>query len=87
MQKSLTPELDSRVSPNTASDAKEVIDRNKILGFDPETLELRKQLQLGIDQLQRGEGISVESKADLDALFKEIRSDASGVDSNSSPVI
>ena len=77
MQKSLTPELDSRVSPNTASDAKEVIDRNKTLGFDAETLELRKQLQLGIDQLQRGEGISTDSKADLDALFKEIRSDAS----------
>jgi len=76
MQKSLTPELDSRVSPNTASDAKEVIDRNKILGFDPETLELRKQLQLGIDQLQQGEGISIDSKADLDALFKEIRSEA-----------
>lgn len=87
MQKSLTPELDSRVSPNTASDGKEVIDRNKILGFDPETLELRKQLQLGIDQLQRGEGISIDSKADLDALFKEIRSDASGIDSNPSPVI
>ena len=82
MQKSLTLELDSRVSPNTACDAEEVIDRNKILGLDPETLELRTQLQLGIDQLQRGEGISIDSKADLDALFKEIRSDASGVDSN-----
>jgi hypothetical protein len=76
MQKSLTPELDSQVSPNTASDGKEAIDRNKILGFDPETLELRKQLQLGIDQLQQGEGISIDSKADLDALFKEIRSEA-----------
>lgn len=34
---------------------------------------LREQLKVGIDQPDRGEGISLESKAALDALFDDIK--------------
>ena len=34
---------------------------------------LREQLKTGTDQLDRGEGIAIESKAALDALFDDIK--------------
>lgn len=34
---------------------------------------LREQLKLGTDQLDSGEGIAIESKAALDALFDDIK--------------
>lgn len=34
---------------------------------------LRKQLKVGTDQLDRGEGIVIESKAALDLLFDDIK--------------
>lgn len=33
---------------------------------------LREKLKVGTDQLDRGEGIIIESKADLDSLFNKI---------------
>ena len=34
---------------------------------------LREQLKIGVDQLDRGEGILVESKSALDTLFDDIK--------------
>ena len=34
---------------------------------------LREQLKIGTDQLDRGEGIAIESKTALDALFDDIK--------------
>ena len=36
---------------------------------------LREQIQAGIDQLDRGEGIRIESRSGLDQLFAAIRDD------------
>ena len=35
---------------------------------------LREQLRVGVDQLDRGEGIAVESRSALDTLFDDIKS-------------
>ena len=35
---------------------------------------LREQLKMGADQLERGEGIAIESNTALDALFDDIKS-------------
>jgi antitoxin ParD1/3/4 len=42
---------------------------------------LREQLKTGVDQLDRGEGIPVESKLALDTLFDDIRADPHGAPS------
>lgn len=34
---------------------------------------LREQLKVGTDQLDRGEGIVIESKAALDSLFDDLQ--------------
>lgn len=34
---------------------------------------LREQLKVGIDQLDRGSGIAIESRAALDTLFEDIK--------------
>lgn len=34
---------------------------------------LREQLKIGTDQLDRGEGITIESKTALDSLFDDIK--------------
>ncbi len=35
---------------------------------------LREKLKVGTDQIDRGEGISIESKCALDSLFSDIKS-------------
>jgi antitoxin ParD1/3/4 len=85
MHISLTPELESRVRAKVETglynNASEVI--REALRF-METHEewiheiklsrLREQLRVGVDQLDRGEGIGVESKSALDKLFDDITS-------------
>lgn len=80
---SLTSELESRVKAKVESglynNASEVI--REALRF-METHEdwiheikmagLREQLKIGTDQLDRGEGIAIQSKAALGSLFDEI---------------
>ena len=34
---------------------------------------LREQLKVGVDQLDRGEGIEIESKSALDSVFDDIK--------------
>ncbi|BFM10639.1 hypothetical protein R50072_07920 [Simiduia litorea] len=84
MHISLTAELESRVKAKVETglynNASEVI--REALRF-METHEdwirevklerLREQLQVGADQLNRGEGISIASKAALDILFDDIQ--------------
>ncbi|KKL00629.1 type II toxin-antitoxin system ParD family antitoxin [Rheinheimera mesophila] len=85
MHISLTPELESRIKSKVESglynNASEVI--RKALGF-MDTYEdwihqvklalLRDQLKIGTDQLDSGEGISIESQAMLDSLFDVVKS-------------
>lgn len=85
MHISLTPELESRVKAKVESgfynNASEVI--REALRF-METHEdwiheiklsrLREQLKVGADQLDSGEGITVESRSALDTLFDDIKS-------------
>jgi antitoxin ParD1/3/4 len=83
MHISLTPELESRVRAKVETglynNASEVI--REALRF-METHEdwiheiklslLREQLKVGIDQLDRGEGIVLDSKSSLDTLFDDV---------------
>lgn len=85
MHISLTPELDSRVKAKVETglynNASEVI--REALRFmeihedwvhEVKLSRLREQLKLGVEQLDRGEGIAIESKAALDTLFDDIKS-------------
>ncbi|WP_127477544.1 type II toxin-antitoxin system ParD family antitoxin [Sulfurivermis fontis] len=85
MHISLTPELESRVKAKVESglynNASEVI--REALRFmethedwihEIKLTRLREQLKVGVDQLDRGEGIAVESKSALDTLFDDIMS-------------
>lgn len=85
MHISLTPELESRVKAKVESglynNASEVI--REALRFmethedwihEIKLIRLREQLKVGVDQLDRGEGIAVESKSALDTLFDDITS-------------
>lgn len=83
MHISLTPQLESRIKAKVESglynNASEVI--REALHFT-ETHEawikeikldkLRKQLQAGVDQIDRGEGAPFSSKNSLDDLFQDI---------------
>jgi antitoxin ParD1/3/4 len=84
MHVSLTPELESRVKAKVESglynNASEVI--REALRFmeihedwihEIKLARLREQLKEGIDQLDRGEGIAIESKSALDSLFDDIK--------------
>lgn len=84
MHVSLTAELESRVKAKVESglynNASEVI--REALRFmethedwihEVKLARLREQLKAGTDQLDRGEGIAIESKAALDALFDGIK--------------
>ncbi|MDP4529790.1 type II toxin-antitoxin system ParD family antitoxin [Alkalimonas delamerensis] len=85
MHISLTPELESRVKAKVESgmynNASEVI-REALRFMDihedwihqVKLAQLRQQLEVGTEQLARGEGIAVESKVILDALFDDIKS-------------
>ena len=84
MNVSLTPELESRIKAKVESglysDASEVI--REALCFmethedwvnEIKMASLREQLKVGTEQLDRGEGIAIESESALDALFYEIK--------------
>lgn len=84
MHVSLTPELESRIKAKVESglynNASEVI--REALRFmethedwihEVKLARLREQLKIGIDQLDQGDGISIDSKAALDALFDDIK--------------
>lgn len=84
MHISLTAELESRVKAKVESglynNASEVI--REALRFmethedwihEVKLAHLREQLKVGADQLDRGEGITVESKSALDSLFEDIK--------------
>jgi antitoxin ParD1/3/4 len=83
MHVSLTSELESRVKAKVESglynNASEVI--REALHFmethedwvhEVKMVRLREQLKVGTDQLDRGEGIAIQSKAALDSLFDDI---------------
>ncbi|MBE9538393.1 MAG: type II toxin-antitoxin system ParD family antitoxin [Proteobacteria bacterium] len=84
MHISLTPELESRVRSRVESglynNASEVI--REALRFmeshqawveEIKLATLRGQLQIGIDQLDDGQGNNIQSKKALDALMEEIK--------------
>ncbi|MCV6615294.1 MAG: type II toxin-antitoxin system ParD family antitoxin [Cellvibrionaceae bacterium] len=84
MHISLTDELESRVKAKVDSglynNASEVI--REALRFmetheqwinEVKLAQLRQQLKVGVDQLDRGEGIAINSPAALDALFEDIK--------------
>ncbi|MDN3638766.1 type II toxin-antitoxin system ParD family antitoxin [Simiduia curdlanivorans] len=84
MHISLTAELESRVKAKVETglynNASEVI--REALRFmethedwirEVKLARLREQLQVGADQLNRGEGINIASKAALDTLFDDIQ--------------
>ncbi|MCG8027831.1 MAG: type II toxin-antitoxin system ParD family antitoxin [Candidatus Thiodiazotropha taylori] len=84
MHISLTPELESRVKAKVETglynNASEVIrealrfmDTHEDWIHEIKLTRLREQLQVGVDQLDRGEGIAVESKSALDTLFDDIK--------------
>ncbi|CAM3792012.1 hypothetical protein VA7868_03122 [Vibrio aerogenes CECT 7868] len=85
MHISLTPELEARVKAKVESglynNASEVI--REALRFmethedwvrELKVAQLRQQLNTGLEQLNRGEGVEIDSKASLDALFNNIKS-------------
>ena len=85
MHISLTPELESRVKAKVESgmynNASEVIrealrfmDTHEDWIHQVKLAQLRQQLEVGTEQLARDEGIAVESRAALDALFDGIKS-------------
>lgn len=86
MHVSLPPELESRVKAKVESglynNASEVIrealrfmDAHEEWVRELKLARLREQLQTGIDQLDRGEGIPVDSRRSLDALFDAVQDD------------
>ncbi|NCP03647.1 MAG: type II toxin-antitoxin system ParD family antitoxin [Deltaproteobacteria bacterium] len=86
MHISLSPELESRVKSKVESglynNASEVIrealrfmDTHEEWIHEIKLAHLREQLQIGIDQLDRGQGITIESRKGLDRLFEVVRAD------------
>ncbi|WP_333608046.1 type II toxin-antitoxin system ParD family antitoxin [Arsukibacterium sp.] len=84
MHVSLTPELESRIKAKVESglynNASEVIrealrfmDTHEDWIHEVKLARLREQLKVATEQLDRGEGIAIESKAALDVLFDDIK--------------
>lgn len=84
MHVSLTAELEFRVKAKVESglynNASEVIrealrfmDTHEDWIHEVKLARLREQLKVGTDQLDRGEGVTIESKSALDALFDDIK--------------
>ena len=84
MHVSLTPELESRVRAkvetglyNSASEvireALRFMDTHEDWIHEIKLARLREQLTVGAEQLDRGEGITIESETALDALFEDIK--------------
>ena len=85
MHVSLTPELESRVKAKVESgmynNASEVIrealrfmDTHEEWIYELKLARLREQLQIGIDEINRGEGRMIDSETALDSFFDEIKS-------------
>ena len=84
MHISLTPELESRVKAKVATgfynNASEVIrealrfmETHEDWIYEIKLARLREQLNVGVAQLDRGEGIAVESRSALNTLFDDIK--------------
>lgn len=84
MHISLTTELENRVKSRVESglynNASEVIrealrfmDTHEDWIHEVKLTYLREQLKVGTEQLDRGEGVRIESKAALDTLFNSIK--------------
>jgi antitoxin ParD1/3/4 len=84
MHVSLTNELESRIKAKVESglynNASEVIrealrfvDTHEDWIREVKLARLREQLKVATDQLDRGEGIAIESKSALDSLFEDIK--------------
>lgn len=84
MHISLTAELESRVKAKVESglynNASEVIrealrfmDTHEDWIHEVKLARLREQLKTGTDQLDKSEGIAIESKTALDSLFDDIK--------------
>lgn len=84
MHISLTTELENRVKSRVESglynNASEVIrealrfmDTHEDWIHEVKLTFLREQLKVGTEQLDRGEGVRIESKAALDTLFNSIK--------------
>jgi antitoxin ParD1/3/4 len=84
MHISLTTELENRIKSKVESglynNASEVIrealrfmDTHEDWIHEIKLAHLREQLKVGINQLGRGDGIRIESKAALDSLFDNIK--------------
>ena len=84
MHVSLTPELQSRVQAKVESglydNASEVIrealrfrDAHEDWINEIKIAHLREQLNIGLAQLEQGQGIAVESKESLNRLFEAIK--------------
>ena len=84
MHVSLTPELEARIKAKIESglynNASEVIrealrfmDTHEDWIHEIKLAHLRAQLKVATDELDRGQGIAIESKSALDALFDEIK--------------
>ena len=84
MHISITPELEARIKAKVETglynNASEVI--REALRFmethedwihELKLAQLRQQLKVGLDQLDRGEGVEIESKSALDTLFDDIK--------------
>ncbi len=83
MHISLTPELENRIKSRIESglynNASEVIrealrfmDTHEDWIQEVKVARLREQIKAGIDQLDRGEGIPINSKRALNRLFDEV---------------
>lgn len=86
MHISLTPELESRIRSkvenglyNNASkvigEALRFMDTHEEWIHEIKLARLREQLQIGVDQLNRGQGTTIESKKNLDRLFNAVQDD------------
>jgi len=84
MHVSLTPELESRIKAKVASglynnasevirDALRFMENHEDWIHEVKLARLREQLKVGIDQLDSGEGINIESRTELEALFNDIK--------------
>ncbi|RDH83665.1 MAG: type II toxin-antitoxin system ParD family antitoxin [endosymbiont of Escarpia spicata] len=84
MHVSLTPELETRIKAKVESglynNASEVVrealrfmDTHEDWIHEVKVARLREQLKVGVEQLDRNEGITIESKEALDSLFDDIK--------------
>ncbi|MBL3529296.1 MAG: type II toxin-antitoxin system ParD family antitoxin [gamma proteobacterium endosymbiont of Lamellibrachia anaximandri] len=84
MHVSLTPELETRIKAKVESglynNASEVVrealrfmDTHEDWIHEVKVARLREQLKVGVGQLDRNEGITIESKEALDSLFEDIK--------------